>query len=359
MLEGVTGVGDAGFAPLVGRGPELHVMEMAVRRLTDRDAEPGRTGGAIAVVGPAGVGKSRLAPETIALAGEAGATVLSGRAVATGASTAYRPLIEALAPWARAHADVDLDLGAHQRALDALVPQAPGGLTDALSPVFVAEALLRLLPHVGRDGPVVLALEDLHWADDETLAAVEYLADAAEQMRLLLVSPSRDDEAPATRRLIRGLAARGSMRLLPLGPFDAAAVRDLAELRLGEPVTQRLLDLLVARAEGLPLFVEELLSALEASGRLVHAGDAVDILADAFRVLPLTVADTVAARLDGITDEHRQVVETAALLGRSFAHSSVTALHDNSTVVGALQQAAALGLMHEDPDRPGELRFRH
>src|SRR3954469_11493234 len=289
----MTSPGDAGFAPLVGRGAELQVVDTAVRRLSEHQ------GGAIAVVGPAGVGKSRLARETATIAEHAGATVLSGRAVATGASTAYRPLVEALAPWARLHSADELDLGAHQRAIEALLPSAGGGgLSDAISPVFVAEAFVRALPHLGRDRALVLTLEDLHWADNETLEAVEYLADAAESLPLLLVSTARDDEGAAARRLIRALSARGSMRLVRIPPFDVAAVRDLAELRLGQQVSQQLLDLLVERSDGLPLFVEELLAALELSGRLVRGDDVVEIAPDAHRVLPMTVADTVAARLD-------------------------------------------------------------
>src|SRR4051794_2204107 len=232
----MTSPGDAGFAPLVGRGAELQVVDTAVRRLSEHQ------GGAIAVVGPAGVGKSRLARETAAIAEQAGATVLTGRAVATGASTAHRPLVEALAPWARLHPANELDLGAHQRGIEALLPGSgggAGGLSDAISPVFVAEAFVRALPHIGRDRPVVLTLEDLHWADDETLSAIEYVADAAESLSLLLVTTARDDEGPAARRQIRALSARGSMRLVRISPFDIAAVRDLAELRLGQPVTQR------------------------------------------------------------------------------------------------------------------------
>src|SRR3954467_13354988 len=286
----VTSSGDAWFAPIVGRGAELQVVETAVRRLSERQ------GGAIAVVGPAGVGKSRLARETARIAGRAGATVLSGRAVATGASTAYRPLVEALAPWARLHPANELDLGPHQRGIEALLPGAGasgggGGLSDAISPVFVAEALVRALPHLGRGGAVVLTLEDLHWADDETLAAVEYLADAAESLPLLLVVTARDDEGPMARRLIRALAARGAVRLLALPPLDLDGTRELAALRLGRDVAPGLATLLVERAEGLPLFVEELLAALDAAGGLAvsDASGRVDVVPGAVRVLPDTV----------------------------------------------------------------------
>src|SRR3954464_13515664 len=154
MLIGMPRTADAAFAPLVGRGAELLVVDAAVGRLAEGQ------GGAMAVVGPAGVGKSRLAREGAAVAAAAGATVLTGRAVTTGASTPYRPLIEALAPWARTHPTGEIDLGAPGRALDLLIPSASANaMTDALSPVFVAEALLRLLPHIAGGAPAVLTLE--------------------------------------------------------------------------------------------------------------------------------------------------------------------------------------------------------
>src|SRR4051794_8721372 len=78
-----------------GRAQELRAVESAVARLAERQ------GGVVAVVGPSGVGKSRIAREAAALAAVRNATVLTGRAVATGSSTPYRPLIEALAPWGR------------------------------------------------------------------------------------------------------------------------------------------------------------------------------------------------------------------------------------------------------------------
>jgi len=347
----VTVTGDI-TATLVGREPELHAVQTSVTMLTE-----GR-GGAIVLVGPGGVGKSRLAREAAARAAAAGACVLTGRAVATGRSTSYRPLIEALAPWARGHARSDVDLGAHNRAYDVLVPGWATGTADPLSPLFVGEAMLRLLAHVSAGSPTLLLLEDLHWGDEETLAAIEYLADAAENMPLLLVVTARDDEGPAARRTIRGLAARGAMRLLRLMPLDADATQELAELRLGEPVSPALTSLLVNRAEGLPLFVEELLAALDSSGTLVRGNGPVDIVALAGRVLPISVADTVAARLDELAGDQRRAVEAAALLGRSFDHELV-ATTLGTDVAPALQAATRLGILHEDPDRPGRLRFRH
>ena len=339
---------------LVGRDSELRVVDSAVAALAE-----GR-GGALAVVGAAGVGKSRVAREAVSLASARGLTVLTGRAVATGGSTPYRPLTEALAPWARTHSRDDVELGAHARAFDVLVPGWAGDVPEPLSPVFVAEALLKLLAVVGDDKPVVLLVEDLHWADEETIASIEYVADATESLPLLLVVTARDDEGPIARRMVRALAARGTARLVALSPFDAGSTRELAELRLGRPVAAGLEALLVERAEGLPLFVEEILASLEACHCLTFIdGDAaVDVVPGSVGVLPDTIADTVAARLEAMPDEQRIVVETAALLGRSFAHETVTEVH-GPVVATALQAATALGLLHEDPDRAGQLRFRH
>ena len=349
----MTAVRDAAATEVVGREVELDAVDHALTGLVS-----GR-GGAIAIVGPGGVGKSRLAREAAARATSVGtAVVLSGRAVATGGSTPYRPLIESLAPWARSHQREDVDLGAHGRALDVLVPGWSSGTAEPLSPVFVAEALLRLLPQLREGAPTVLVLEDLHWADEETLAAIEYVADAADTTSLLLVVTARDDEGPLARRTLGALASRGAMRLLRLMPLDIDGTRALAELRLGKPVTPALTRLLVERAEGLPLFVEELLAALAASGTLTSDDGSVDVAALAGQVLPLSVADTVSARLEQMPDEQRRVVETAALLGRSFDHELV-AVVNGVDVTGALHAATAVGLLHEDPDRPGHLRFRH
>jgi DNA-binding CsgD family transcriptional regulator len=343
---------EAGPVALVGRDRELHLVETAVAGLAE-----GR-GGTLAFLGPAGIGKSRLAREAVRAAIDLGATVLAGRAVAGRASMPYRPLVEALAPWARTHRQSEVTLGAHARALDVLVPGWSSHPADPLSPVFVAEALLQLLPQVTRGAPALLLIEDLHWADEETLAAIEYLSDAAESLQLLLITTCRDEESVAPRRLLRALGARGVAQLVQLGALGPNATAQLAASRLGRAAAPALTRLLVERADGLPLFIEELLAALAAGGGLELSTSGVDVTADAAAVLPATVSDTVAARLDTVPDEHRRVLEQAALLGRSFDHELLAAAA-GEPVTPALREAADLGILHEDPERPGQLRFRH
>lgn len=329
-------------APLVGRVGELDTLAHAVAALGDG------SGGMLALVGPAGVGKSRLAREAVRLARDAGVLVLTGRAVALGTPTPYRPLAEALAPVARERPVVGLDALAQGSSPES--PESP------VSPVHVAESVLRALP--GPQAPVLLLQEDLHWADEETLAALEYLADAAESLPLLVVVTARDEEGETSRRWLRSLAARGAARPVPLGPLDLAETRRLASLALGEPASESLARLLVERADGLPLFVEELIGALRSAGALAGSAEGVDVTAVAGTVLPATIGDAVAARLDALSEEDRTVLEAAALLGRFFEHARVAGIGGARTDP-ALRAAMAVALVEEDPDRPGQLRYRH
>ena len=128
--------------------------------------------------------------------------------------------------------------------------------------VFLAEGVLRLLRLLAGVRGVVLGLEDLQWADPESLALVEYLADNVGTERLLLVAAVRDDEPSAPLASLRELAGRGAVRWLQLGRLAPDEVLKLAAARLGGAVPESVSELLQATAEGLPLFVEELLGGL-------------------------------------------------------------------------------------------------
>jgi DNA-binding CsgD family transcriptional regulator len=341
---------------LCGRAHEQVVVVAAVDRLSRGD------GGALALMGTAGVGKSRLARELLSHAERRGATVLAGRAVPGSAPVAYRPLTEALLTWTRQGALPDgATLGPHQRALEHLVAGDSSADTGPLSPVFVGEALLRLAAVLGDGRGAVLLLDDVHWADTETLAVVEYIADQAESARLLLVLTLRSEEGAVARRLAHALSARGSARVLDLAPLDAPATAAMAAGCLGEPVAPHLAALLTERSDGVPLLVEELLSALRAGGALVRSAAGVDVQDGAADVLPRSVTDAVQLRLEALSDDDRLVLQSAAILGRSFAWERLADISrlPQVAVLPGLQAAAELALLDEDPLRPGALRFRH
>lgn len=349
---------------LVGRDDERAVLRASLARV---GADPGPVrngdgappGSHLALLGPAGAGKSRLARELTLQAGEVGVRALVGRAVPGAGPTPYRPLREALLAWTRAGGDA-LDDG----YADALAPLlGPGPAADPptaqVSPVFVGEALLRTLTSTSTG--VVLVLEDLHWADVETASVVEYLCDNAAPTGLLVVATCRNEAPSPARDLVRRLSTRGSVRPLALGAFTPEQTAALAEDLLGRPPSPELADALHRRSEGVPLFVEELVAALRADDRLVAENGMVTAAVESLAVLPESVADSVQSRLGPLTDVDREALQTAAILGRSVDAIRLARVmaREPAEVVAALRAGTGLGLLEEDPDRAGALRFRH
>ena len=237
--------GDGG---LVGRRAELTALRSAV----DRAARG--TGAAVFVLGEAGIGKSRLVAAATARARAAGMAVLTGRAVAGGG--AYRAITAALAEHLRERALTDEGLRPFLPALRRLLPAWTPDATDNATPVdgadptvVLGEGVLLLLRLVAADRGCLLALEDLHWADADTVALVEYLVDAAAAAGLLMLASARDDE-PRGAALGR-LAAPTVLRPQRL---SAAETATLVAAHAAHLPAERV-DLVVAAADGLPLLV--------------------------------------------------------------------------------------------------------
>jgi predicted ATPase len=176
---------------LVGRDAETRQLEAAL-------GEAGAGHGAMVLLsGEAGIGKSRLARDAVRAARARGFVVLTGRAVAGSVPTPFRPFAEALVSAGRGGKLPDSgDLDPFRPALGRLVPEwrQPGKSATDDSLVLLGEAVLRLLRVLSPDAGCLLILEDLHWADRETLALLEYVADNIAAERVLCVGTLRDDE---------------------------------------------------------------------------------------------------------------------------------------------------------------------
>ncbi len=345
---------------LVGRDEEARQLRAAVAA-----AQAGR-GGAVFLAGEAGIGKSRLVRETVCAAGELGLTVLVGRAVAGGVPTPFRPFAEALTSAGRARRlPASAELDPFRPVLGRLVPEwrQPQGAPREESLVFLGEAVLRLLRALAPRAGCVLVLEDLHWADQETLALLEYLADNAATERVLCVATLRNEgpgmagaEAAA---LASALAARGSATVFPLGRLDPAAMADMARACLDAAhLPEGVHAILAERAEGIPFLVEEVLVGLLGEGALTERDGrwhAADLAAPG---VPATFADAVRRRLDTVGAESRLVIGAAAVLGRRFDWEllgPVAGLAD-AAVVAALRDGVGLQLIVAEPQ---SFRFRH
>jgi DNA-binding CsgD family transcriptional regulator len=340
---------------LVGRDEEARHLQAALAA-----AAAGR-GGTVLVTGEAGIGKSRLVRETARAAAGLGLTVLLGRAVAGDVPTPFRPFAEALAPAGRADGLPEgKDLDPFRPALGRLIPQwrQPQVAGDE-SLVFLGEAVLRLLRALSPDAGCLLILEDLHWADRETLALLEYMADNLAAERVLCVGTLRTGEGAAAAGLAGVLELRGSAAVLSLGRLDAVAGARMALACVGGGGLPGAVQSFVAeRSEGVPFMVEEVLAGLIGDGTLAERDGRWHAADRAGAGLPATFAEAVRDRLEGLDADSRQVLCAAAILGRRFDWTMLGPVtgRPDTDVVAALRRGVGLQLVAADQD---SFRFRH
>ena len=305
----------------------------------------------VLVTGEAGIGKSRLLEEASGYARILGMAVLAGRAVEGGGP--YRPVAEAFSARLR---DTAVPASDELRPFrPALARLLPGWLPDepvtGVDPVVVlGEGVLRLLSVVaGQEGAVVV-LEDLHWADRDTFTLLDYLSSPLTGIPVALLASARSDENQP--ELLRRLASRTGLRRVPLTRLDPQDVIRVATACAGAPLPVQVAEFLVGAAEGLPFLVEELLSSLVESGAVADGAKGVGRGTLAVEV-PRTLAELVHRRLERLPRQPRQVVEVAAVIGRSVDWSllgPITGL-DEHVVAAALRAAVSAYLMEPDRDR--------
>jgi class 3 adenylate cyclase/DNA-binding CsgD family transcriptional regulator/tetratricopeptide (TPR) repeat protein len=341
---------------LVGRHRELELLLAALRR-----ARKGE-GGVVVVVGEAGVGKSRLARELAGVAADQGCTVLTGRAVGGGSPQPYRPFAEALAAAARHGLTLDAaELVPFRAPLGRLVPDWVYGDERQIeaSVVAVAEGVLRVLRALAGTAATVLVLDDLHWADPESVAILEYLAAYVPAEPVMCVVTSRLAEAPGLA-VPPALLEHRTAQVLELARLTDAEVEAMTRACLDLPdLPGELEEFLRSRADGLPFLVEELLAGLAASRALVAGEAGWQLDREIVPSVPLTFAASVHRRLSGLDEATRATLAAAAVLGRRFDWSLLSAITglDEGAVLGGLRQAVDAQLL--TIDAANGFRFRH
>ncbi|TDU84473.1 regulatory LuxR family protein [Kribbella voronezhensis] len=294
-------------ARIVGRDREIEQLQAALT------AARNGTANAIFLIGEPGIGKTRLATEAINRAVEAGMVAVRGRASTIGPIVPYRPLIEAVQALSRAGNLPELSsLGTYGGVLGRLVP-SPSNATGSTvgSSVVVAEALIRLLTVVGDRRGCLFVLDDLHDADAETLAIVEYMLDNLGPAPVVLLLACRA-EACAAMDLAVNAGQRRTATVLEPEALTREQIHLLASHRLDvhpDDVPAWLLDRLSADSAGNPFVVEELVFALGRQSLEEPASLAV----------PVNVARSVARRADRLGRNGRNILTTAAVIGHRFA----------------------------------------
>ena len=319
-------------------------------------------GGVVLIRGPAGIGKSRLLTKAGHLAEQAGTVVLLGRGVPSQVPVPYRPLAEALlgAPLLNQKLN-STELDRFRTALSWVVPgRRPGeNVAQAESPIVVAEGLLQLVQAIGGPNGCVLLLEDLQWADPETLHAVEYFADHARMTPVLCVSTIRDEADNDAMHAMSRLEARQAVTVMKLPPLSPEEVADMAAQSLHAMVVDpEIAAMLREAAEGIPFLVEELLAAAATNGALVQRGDTWEVAAPLSRVVPDSFGVSVRQRLHGMGPDGRRFLGAGALLGRRFNWrlAATAAECDPEVTEAVLARAVSMQLLAV---QDGGFGFRH
>ncbi len=309
-------------APMVGREVESAALDQIYRRAA---AERGCR--LAVVIADAGVGKSRLVREFTA-ARSAHASIIRGRCLPYGDGITFWPLAEAVReaaaiaaddPPARALALLEALVG--DLGVAARIGSAIGLSSDPYPVPEVFWGARRFLEGLARDRPVVMVIEDIHWAEATFLELIGHLVESVEDAAVLLLCTSRPellDKEPEW-----GIGERGIRVVLgPLGDAEAGRVVEglLGDVGIDGAVRTRI----VQAAAGNPLFVEQLLSMLIDDGTLVERDGRWQATADLSSLaVPPTINALLAARLDLLAGDERSVIEPASVIGQSFAEGAV------------------------------------
>lgn len=346
----------------VGRAGELAHLDDALAKAA------GGTPATVLLAGEAGVGKSRLIREFAGRAKASGSRTLSGSCIDLGAGDLpYAPLIEAFRRLVRESGRQTVrDLvGPAYDELAALVPflGEPAGAdsmapTDSASQARVFGAVLRLLDHLGADRPVLMVVEDLHWADRSTLDLLTFLVRGLDDEHVLLLVSYRTSDLPPRHPLRAVLAEMDHsrrVRRLELSRFDLDELRVFLTDLLGSGARYDLVNLVFEMSDGNAFFAEEL--AVATAGRGASGAGAVDAFLGR---LPRSLRDVVLARIELLTDDAQDVLRAAATAGRRVSHellASVCAL-PYRRLVAALRECVAHHVLLTDPV-DGTYVFRH
>lgn len=346
----------------VGRERELERLRSAFD-----DAFAGR-GSVVMLVGEPGIGKTRTVQELETYARMRGARVIWGRAHEGAGAPAYRPWVQAADSYAGAF------------GLDAITPQLipediaelsrtfpdlrrqpgytpPVELADPAEARFrLFDAYTKLVLAFASEAPLVIVLDDLHWADWPTFQLLQHVAADLRRMRVLIVGTYRDTELSRTHPLSEVLATlnrEGSFERVSLVGLDRTDVANYVQGTTGVEPSRALVDRVYEETEGNPFFFSEVVKLMTEEGRLT--AESMSGMA-----IPEGIRQALGRRLDGLSEDANALLRYAAVVGREFAYETLRVLtdHDDDTLLRLIEEGLAARVI-EERSQPGRYQFTH
>ena len=338
----------------VGRERELERLREAV------DGALAGRGSLQLLVGEPGIGKTRAAEELATYARVSGARVYWGRCREDEGAPAYWPWVQAIRSYARDADPVALawQLGAGAAEVAQLIPEVaekldvePAKGSDSEEARFrLFDSVTTLMLGAARDRPIVLVLDDLHWADEPSLLLLRFAARELASSGLLILGTYRDVELgrhhPLARMLGEISGIEGSRRI-PLKGLSVGAVERYLEMTAGAPAPVGLAEAVQERTDGNPFFVGEVVRLLASEGNLTSGGSAAELQ------IPQGVREVIGRRLDRLSDETNGALRVAAVIGRDFDEELVWRVADMrpEQLMTAATEAIAERLVTDLSDR--------
>jgi DNA-binding CsgD family transcriptional regulator/tetratricopeptide (TPR) repeat protein len=333
----------------IGRAEELRRLAATLDRAEQDQPQ------LVLLAGDAGMGKTRLLLEFADRAQQRGSRVLVGGCVELGdIGLAYLPVLDALRGLVDDPEEADLvaEVALTAPGLGRLLPEVarsgPTGAGDGLEQLQVFDAVRALLLRRSQRSPVVVVLEDLHWADRATRDLIGFLARTLRSGRVMLVAGYRSDELHRRhplRPMLAELVRLPGVDRLELAPFSRAELAEQLEAITGVPLAADQVERIHERSEGNPFYAEQLLAA--------GAGEA-DV------GLPSTLADVLLVRVQGLSESAQQVLRVAAVAGRRVSHRLLAEVAGwpEAELERGLREGIGAGVLVAD-SATGTYAFRH
>ena len=374
----------AGF---VGRQSELLRMQEIFIRLRER-----RQGGITFIIGNAGVGKSRLLAEAKRCYLTEDLCWLKGRGLSYSKLISYWPFIEILRSYAGI-TEEDNDFSAWNKLLhhiknlfadetEEIIPYLASLMLlsvrgeyeqrvefldgDAMG-LQVLRAMRRFFERLAQQQPLVLVFEDLHWVDRSSLELLDHLSPLVKECPLLICLLSRP-EIEGPRTLLRGHFVTGygpRYHEIVLNPLSRTeSVNLICRLLQCDDLPRQVRDLVYTKAEGNPLFIEEVAQSLKDIGAVVQEGKTVrwrSLISSEGFVIPNTLRGLITARIDRLQDEVKQVLVYASVIGRNFFYRILKAVDEaDQSLDYSLDQLLQIDLIRKKKQLPElEYMFKH
>jgi tetratricopeptide (TPR) repeat protein len=350
----------------VGRHREIDELQVALK-----DALSGQ-GHLVMLVGEPGIGKTRIAQEIAANAEEASAQPLWGRCYEGEGAPPYWPWVQILRSYIQQQDSDQLrsHMGAGAADIGKIIPQVreklpglepPPALEPEQARFRLFDSITTFLKNTSQTQPLVLVLDDLHWADKPSLLLLQFLARNLAKSRLLVVGCYRDVKLSRQDPLSETLAelsrepAFQRVLLRGLSREDAAS---FIEVVAGIRPSQKLVETLYARTEGNPFFMSEVVRLLRGSGE--QGNDAIHGLENL--TIPEGVREVIGQRLNRLSDRCYQALTAAAVIGREFDFNLIRLLNKRTSeeqLLEVIDEALAAHVIQVVPGKGERYQFSH